>query len=162
MSDKKNYIETNSPEETFEVGRKLGQTAKPGEIYMLNGDLGVGKTVFTQGVAAGLGITEHINSPTFTIVQVYESGRLPFYHFDVYRIGDVEEMDEIGYEDYFFGNGLCIVEWAERIKELIPAEAKQITIEKNLEKGFDYRRILILQMPSLKSTPTQFVRKEEM
>ncbi|MCI8313893.1 MAG: tRNA (adenosine(37)-N6)-threonylcarbamoyltransferase complex ATPase subunit type 1 TsaE [Lachnospiraceae bacterium] len=162
MSDKKNYIETNSPEETFEVGRKLGQTAKPGEIYMLNGDLGVGKTVFTQGVAAGLGITEHINSPTFTIVQVYESGRLPFYHFDVYRIGDVEEMDEIGYEDYFFGNGLCIVEWAERIKELIPAEAKQITIEKNLEKGFDYRRILILQMPSMKSTPTQFVRKEEM
>lgn len=159
---KKNYIETNSPEETFEVGRKLGQTAKPGEIYMLNGDLGVGKTVFTQGVAAGLGITEHINSPTFTIVQVYESGRLPFYHFDVYRIGDVEEMDEIGYEDYFFGNGLCIVEWAERIKELIPAEAKQITIEKNLEKGFDYRRILILQMPSMKSTPTQFVRKEEM
>ena len=129
---------------------------------MLNGDLGVGKTVFTQGVAAGLGITEHINSPTFTIVQVYESGRLPFYHFDVYRIGDVEEMDEIGYEDYFFGNGLCIVEWAERIKELIPAEAKQITIEKNLEKGFDYRRILILQMPSMKSTPTQFVRKEEM
>lgn len=162
MSDKKNYIETNSPEETFEVGRKLGQTAKPGEIYMLNGDLGVGKTVFTQGVAAGLGITEHINSPTFTIVQVYESGRLPFYHFDVYRIGDVEEMDEIGYEDYFFGNGLCIVEWAERIKELIPAEAKQITIEKNLEKGFDYRRILILQMSSMKSTPTQFVRKEEM
>ena len=162
MSDKKNYIETNSPEETFEVGRKLGQTAKPGEIYMLNGDLGVGKTVFTQGVAAGLGITEHINSPTFTIVQVYESGRLPFYHFDVYRIGDVEEMDEIGYEDYFYGNGLCIVEWAERIKELIPAEAKQITIEKNLEKGFDYRRILILQMPSMKSTPTQFVRKEEM
>lgn len=144
------------------MGRKLGQTAKPGEIYMLNGDLGVGKTVFTQGVAAGLGITEHINSPTFTIVQVYESGRLPFYHFDVYRIGDVEEMDEIGYEDYFFGNGLCIVEWAERIKELIPAEAKQITIEKNLEKGFDYRRILILQMPSMKSTPTQFVRKEEM
>lgn len=162
MSDKKNYIETNSPEETFEVGRKLGQTAKPGEIYMLNGDLGVGKTVFTQGVAAGLGITEHISSPTFTIVQVYESGRLPFYHFDVYRIGDVEEMDEIGYEDYFLGNGLCIVEWAERIKELIPAEAKQITIEKNLEKGFDYRRILILQMPSMKSTPTQFVRKEEM
>lgn len=144
MSDKKNYIETNSPEETFEVGRKLGQTARPGEIYMLNGDLGVGKTVFTQGVAAGLGITEHINSPTFTIVQVYESGRLPFYHFDVYRIGDIEEMDEIGYEDYFFGNGLCIVEWAERIKELIPADAKQITIEKNLEKGFDYRRILIL------------------
>lgn len=144
MCDKKRYIETNSPEETFEIGRKLGQTAKPGEIYTLNGDLGVGKTVFTQGMAAGLGITEHVNSPTFTIVQVYESGRLPFYHFDVYRICDVAEMDEIGYEDYFFGNGLCIIEWAERIQELIPAEAKQITIEKDLEKGFDYRRIYIL------------------
>lgn len=137
----KEFIETNSPEETFEAGRKLGMNAKPGEIYTLNGDLGVGKTVFTQGVAAGLGILEHVNSPTFTIVQVYESGRLPFYHFDVYRIGDVEEMDEIGYEDYFYGNGLCIVEWAERIRELIPAQARQITIAKNLEKGFAYRMI---------------------
>lgn len=137
----KEFIETNSPEETFEAGRKLGMNAKPGEIYTLNGDLGVGKTVFTQGVAAGLGILEHVNSPTFTIVQVYESGRLPFYHFDVYRIGDVEEMDEIGYEDYFYGNGLCIVEWAERIRELIPAQARHITIAKNLEKGFSYRMI---------------------
>lgn len=137
----KEFIETNSPEETFEAGRKVGMNAKPGEIYTLNGDLGVGKTVFTQGVAAGLGILEHVNSPTFTIVQVYESGRLPFYHFDVYRIGDVEEMDEIGYEDYFYGNGLCIVEWAERIRELIPAQAGQITIAKNLEKGFAYRLI---------------------
>ena len=137
----KEFIETNSPEETFEAGRKLGMNAKPGEIYTLTGDLGVGKTVFTQGVAAGLGILEHVNSPTFTIVQVYESGRLPFYHFDVYRIGDVEEMDEIGYEDYFYGNGLCIVEWAERIRELIPPQARQITIAKNLEKGFAYRMI---------------------
>ena len=136
-------IETNSPKETFEAGRTLGLTARPGEIYTLNGELGVGKTVFTQGIAAGLGIAEHVNSPTFTIVQVYDSGRLPFYHFDVYRIGDIEEMDEIGYEDYFYGNGLCIVEWAERIRELIPAEARQITIEKNLEKGFAYRRIRI-------------------
>ncbi|MDE6365518.1 MAG: tRNA (adenosine(37)-N6)-threonylcarbamoyltransferase complex ATPase subunit type 1 TsaE, partial [Lachnospiraceae bacterium] len=109
----------------------------------LSGDLGVGKTVFTQGVAAGLGIAEHVNSPTFTIVQVYESGRLPFYHFDVYRIGDVEEMDEVGYEEYFYGNGLCIVEWAERIRELIPAQARQITIAKDLEKGFAYRMIQI-------------------
>lgn len=132
----KEYIETNSPEETFEAGRKLGMTAKPGEIYTLSGDLGVGKTVFTQGVAAGLGITEHVNSPTFTIVQVYESGRLPFYHFDVYRIGEVDEMEEIGYEDYFYGNGLCIVEWAERIRELIPAQARHITIAKKLEKAF--------------------------
>ena len=137
----KEFIETNSPEETFDAGRKLGMNAKPGEIYTLNGDLGVGKTVFTQGVAAGLGILEHVNSPTFTIVQVYESGRLPFYHFDVYRIGDVEEMDESGYEDYFYGNGLCIVEWAERIRELIPPQARQITIAKNLEKGFAYRMI---------------------
>ena len=137
----KEFIETNSPEETFEAGRKLGMNANTGEIYTLNGDLGVGKTVFTQGVAAGLGILEHVNSPTFTIVQVYESGRLPFYHFDVYRIGDVEEMDEIGYEDYFYGNGLCIVEWAERIRELIPPQARQITIAKNLEKGFAYRMI---------------------
>ncbi|MDE7185635.1 MAG: tRNA (adenosine(37)-N6)-threonylcarbamoyltransferase complex ATPase subunit type 1 TsaE [Lachnospiraceae bacterium] len=139
----KKYIETNSPEETFEAGRKLGMNAKPGEIYTLSGDLGVGKTVFTQGVAAGLGIAEHVNSPTFTIVQVYESGRLPFYHFDVYRIGDVEEMDEVGYEEYFYGNGLCIVEWAERIRELIPAQARQITIAKDLEKGFAYRMIQI-------------------
>ena len=137
----KEYIETNSPEETFEAGRQLGMAAKPGEIYTLSGDLGVGKTVFTQGVAAGLGITEHVNSPTFTIVQVYESGRLPFYHFDVYRIGEVDEMEEIGYEDYFYGNGLCIVEWAERIRELIPAQARHITIAKNLEKGFSYRMI---------------------
>lgn len=137
----KEYIETNSPEETFAAGRKLGMTAKPGEIYTLSGDLGVGKTVFTQGVAAGLGITEHVNSPTFTIVQVYESGRLPFYHFDVYRIGEVDEMEEIGYEDYFYGNGLYIVEWAERIRELIPAQARHITIAKNLEKGFSYRMI---------------------
>ena len=137
-------IETNSPEETFAVGKKLGLMAKPGEIYTLNGELGVGKTVFTQGVASGLGITEHVNSPTFTIVQVYEKGRLPFYHFDVYRIGDIEEMEEIGYEDYFYGDGVCMIEWAERIGELIPKDARNITIEKDLEKGFDYRKITII------------------
>jgi tRNA threonylcarbamoyladenosine biosynthesis protein TsaE len=136
-------IETNSPEETFNAGKKLGEKANPGDIFTLKGDLGVGKTVFTQGVAAGLGIKEHVNSPTFTIVQVYDEGRLPFYHFDVYRIGDIEEMDEIGYEDYFYGQGLCIVEWAELIEELIPANARHISIEKDLEKGFDYRKITI-------------------
>lgn len=139
----KKTIETTSAEETFAVGRELGRLAKPGEIYTLDGDLGVGKTVFTQGMAEGLDVTEHVNSPTFTIVQVYESGRLPFYHFDVYRIGDIEEMDEIGYEDYFFGDGVCIVEWAELIAELIPSTARRITIEKNPEKGFDYRRIIL-------------------
>lgn len=138
----KTIIETTSPEETFEAGKQLGLLAKPGDVYTLNGDLGVGKTVFTKGMAKGLGITEYVNSPTFTIVQVYESGRLPFYHFDVYRIGDIEEMDEIGYEDYFYGDGVCIVEWAELVAELIPSTAKKITIEKNLEKGFDYRRIV--------------------
>ena len=145
MCRKMFYLETNSPNDTFEAGRKLGLCAKPGEIYTLNGELGVGKTVFTQGVAAGLGIAEHVNSPTFTIVQIYESGRLPFYHFDVYRIGDIEEMEEIGYEDYFFGGGVCMVEWAERISELIPTGARHITIEKDLEKGFDYRIISIDQ-----------------
>lgn len=136
-------IETWSPEETFELGKKIGSQAKPGQIYTLNGDLGVGKTVFTQGIAKGLGIEEPVNSPTFTIVQVYEEGRLPFYHFDVYRIGDVEEMEEIGYQDYFYGEGLCMIEWAELIEEIIPANAKSITIKKDLSKGFDYRLIEI-------------------
>lgn len=136
-------IETWNEKETFALGRKLGEQAKPGAVYTLIGDLGVGKTVFTQGVAAGLGITEPINSPTFTIVHVYEEGRLPFYHFDVYRIGDVEEMDEIGYEDYFYGEGVCFIEWANLIEEIIPEDRIQITIEKDLSKGFDYRRITI-------------------
>ena len=139
----KKTIETYSPEETFALGKALAEEAIPGQVYTLIGDLGVGKTVFTQGVAAGLGIEEPVNSPTFTIVQVYEEGRLPFYHFDVYRIGDVEEMDEIGYEDYFYGEGLCLIEWANLIEELIPQNRIQITIEKDLEKGFDYRKITI-------------------
>lgn len=134
-------IETGSEKETFDLGYSIGKEAKPGKVYALLGDLGVGKTVFTKGVAAGLSIKEQVNSPTFTIVQVYENGRLPFYHFDVYRIGDLEEMDEIGYEDYFFGEGLCLVEWADLIKELMPKETVWVTIEKDLEKGFDYRRI---------------------
>ena len=137
-------IETWSAKETFAIGEELGKNAKPGQIYTLDGDLGVGKTVFTQGVAKGLGIQESVNSPTFTIVQVYEEGRIPFSHFDVYRIGDVSEMDEIGYEDYFFGEGLCMIEWASLIEELIPEDAKKITIEKNPEKGFEYRKITIL------------------
>ena len=136
-------IETHDPEETFEVGRTIGMNAKPGQIYTLTGDLGVGKTVFTQGVAAGLGITEPVNSPTFTIIQEYEDGRLPFYHFDVYRIGDLEEMEEIGYDDYFFGQGICLIEWAELIEEILTEKRIEVTIEKNLEKGFEYRKITI-------------------
>lgn len=136
-------IETYSPEETFLVGSHIGSSAKPGQVYTLIGDLGVGKTVFTQGVAKGLGITEPVNSPTFTIVQIYEEGRLPFYHFDVYRIGDIEEMDEIGYEDCFYGEGICLIEWANLIEEILPQQYIQITIEKDLEKGFDYRKITV-------------------
>lgn len=135
--------ETNSAEETFQLGKELAQKALPGDIYTLSGDLGTGKTVFTQGFAAGLGIKEPVNSPTFTIVQIYEDGSLPFYHFDVYRIGDVEEMEEIGYEDCFYGGGVCLIEWAELISELLPDSCQNISIKKDLEKGFDYRRIEI-------------------
>ena len=133
--------ETYNAEETFEFGKKVGQICKPGTVISLVGDLGVGKTVFTQGVAQGLEITEPVNSPTFTILQEYEEGRLPFYHFDVYRIGDIEEMEEIGYEDCFYGEGVCLVEWANLIEELMPEHYYRITISKDLEKGFDYRRI---------------------
>lgn len=139
-------IESFSAEYTHALGKKLGENAKPGDVYTLLGDLGVGKTVLTQGIADGLGIKEAICSPTFTIVQVYEEGRMPFYHFDVYRIGDIEEMDEIGYEDYFYGDGLTMIEWANLIEEILPSKRKEITIEKDLEKGFDYRRITIKEV----------------
>ena len=136
-------IETYSAKETFALGEKMGAKAVPGLVFTLNGDLGVGKTVFAKGMARGLEISEVVNSPTFTIVQEYKSGRLPLYHLDVYRIGDPEEMEEIGYEDYFFGDGVCLVEWAELIGELIPKTAVSVTIEKDESKGFDYRRITI-------------------
>ena len=137
-------FETGSAEETFQIGRTLAQQAEAGQVYCLDGDLGVGKTVFTQGFAAGLDISEPVNSPTFTIVQEYEEGRMPFYHFDVYRISDVEEMYEIGCEEYFFGEGVCLIEWAHLIEEIIPDNAIHIRIQKNLEKGFDYRKITIV------------------
>ena len=136
-------IESRSEQETYQAGRQLGQFAKPGEIYCLKGDLGVGKTVFTKGFAEGIGIQEPVNSPTFTIIQQYEEGRLPLYHFDVYRISDIDEMEEIGYEDYFFGDGVCLIEWANLIEEIIPDYAVWITIEKDLEYGFEYRRITV-------------------
>ena len=132
-------IETRSPEETFETGKKLGEKAVPGQVFTLMGDLGVGKTVFTQGLARGLGIQEPVSSPTFTIVQVYEEGRLPFYHFDVYRIGDVEEMDEVGFDDYIMGEGVSLIEWADLIEEILPEKRTEVRIEKDLEQGFDYR-----------------------
>lgn len=136
--------ETFSRDETFDLGQRIGMEAKPGTVYTLLGDLGVGKTVFTQGVALGLGIDEPVNSPTFTIMQVYDEGRLPFYHFDVYRIGDESEMDELGYEDYFYGDGICFIEWANLIEGIIPKKHTQIKIEKDPSKGFDYRKIEII------------------
>lgn len=134
-------IESFSAKDTFAYGRKCGQEAKAGQVFCLYGDLGVGKTVFTQGFAEGLGITEPVSSPTFTIVQVYEEGRLPFYHFDVYRIADPEEMYEVGFDDYIEGDGVCFIEWANLIDDLLPEERTEITIEKDLSKGFDYRLI---------------------
>ena len=138
-------IETSNEKETFDFGVSLGRKALPGQVYTLIGDLGVGKTVFTQGFAKGLGIQEPVNSPTFTIVQVYEEGRLPFYHFDVYRIGDIEEMEEIGYEDYIYGGGVSLIEWANLIEDILPGHYTEVRIEKDMEKGFDYRRISICE-----------------
>lgn len=138
-------IESDSEKDTYGLGFLLGQKADAGKVYTLVGDLGVGKTVFTKGLAQGLGIRESVSSPTFTIVQVYEEGRLPFYHFDVYRIGDVEEMDEIGYEDYVYGEGVTLIEWADLIEDILPKHYTEVKIEKDLEKGFDYRRISICE-----------------
>ena len=135
--------ESMSEKDTFEFGRKLGEKATAGQIICLDGNLGVGKTVFTQGFAKGLGIEDSVNSPTFTIIQIYDEGRLPLYHFDVYRIGEPEEMYEIGYEEYFFGEGVCLIEWSKLIEELIPDEAITVTIEKDLSKGLDYRKISV-------------------
>ena len=136
-------IETRSAKETYQLGVELGKKAQRGQVYTMVGDLGVGKTVFTQGLAEGLGITEPISSPTFTIVQEYDEGRLPFYHFDVYRIGDLSEMDEIGFEDYVYGEGVSLIEWANLIEEILPENRVDITIEKDLTQGFDYRKITI-------------------
>ena len=135
--------ESFCPDETYALGKSLGEAAKPGDVICLNGDLGVGKTVFTQGFADGLGITEPVNSPTFTIVQQYDDGRFPLYHFDVYRIGDVSEMDEVGYEDCFYGEGVCLIEWSNLIEEILPEHVTSVTIEKDLQKGFDYRKITV-------------------
>ena len=135
--------ETMSAEETFAVGKTLGEKALPGQIYSLNGDLGTGKTVFAQGFAAGLHVSDYVNSPTFTILQVYEDGRLPLYHFDVYRIGDPEEMDEIGFDEYLYGEGVCLIEWAELVEMLLPDTSIRVRIMKDPEKDFSWRRITV-------------------
>jgi hydrolase, P-loop family len=135
--------ESFKAEDTREFAKMLAKEAKEGQIYLLSGDLGTGKTAFAQGFAQGLGIEDYVNSPTFTIMQIYDKGRLPLYHFDVYRIGDSSEMDELGYEEYFFGNGVSLVEWPEMIEDILPDDAIRITIEKDLTKGFDYRLIKV-------------------
>lgn len=137
--------ESFSAEDTYNIGRRLGEAAQPGDVYALIGDLGVGKTVFTKGFARGLGITESVNSPTFTILQIYEEGRLPLYHFDVYRIEDPEEMEEVGFDDYIYGDGVSLIEWANRIEEILPENARTVRIEKDLKRGLDYRRITVTE-----------------
>lgn len=134
-------FESLCEKDTRDFARELGKKAKEGQVYCLIGDLGVGKTVFTQGFAEGLGVTEWVNSPTFTIVQEYSGDRMPFYHFDVYRIGDSEEMYEVGFEDYVYGEGVSLIEWANLIMDILPSDAIFVNIAKDLDKGFDYRRI---------------------
>lgn len=134
-------FETFSAEETFKLGEMTGGKLKPGTVVCLDGDLGVGKTVFVKGVAKGLGIKEPVVSPTFTILQEYREGRIPLYHFDVYRIEDPEEMYEIGFDDYLYGDGVCLIEWAKRVTELLPENVLRITIAKDTEKGLSYRKI---------------------
>ena len=136
---------TQSAEETRALGRRVGESAVPGLIVLLDGDLGAGKTVFAKGVAEGLGVSEHVNSPTFTILQVYESGRLPLYHFDVYRIGDPEEMDEIGLDEYLFGRGVCLIEWPEMIADLLPEDCVRVRISRVPGGDFDARQILVVR-----------------
>ena len=136
-------VESFGAKDTFRYGQMLGEKIPAGSVVCLDGDLGVGKTVFAKGVAKGLGVKEPVSSPTFTIVQEYREGRIPLFHFDVYRIEDPEEMYEIGYEEYFYGDGVCLIEWADQIRELIPETATHVLIEKDLEKGLGYRRITI-------------------
>jgi tRNA threonylcarbamoyladenosine biosynthesis protein TsaE len=138
-------FQTASPEETFHLGETYGAKAVPGAVIALQGGLGAGKTVFTKGFAKGLGVTETVTSPTFTIMQVYESGRLPLYHFDVYRIEEPEEMEEVGFDEYVDGDGVCLIEWANRIEEILPADTIYIVIEKDLSKGLDYRKITVVR-----------------
>jgi len=134
-------MDSYSINDTIEYAKKLASEVKPGDIICLDGDLGVGKTVFAKGFAQALGITEPITSPTFTIMNIYESGRLPLYHYDVYRIEDESEMDELGYEEFFYGQGVTLIEWAIQIEDCIPKTAKHIVIKKDPSKGDDYREI---------------------
>ena len=145
MERTKKITESFSREDTLQIAYQMAQNAQPGQVYALIGDLGVGKTVFTKGFAEGLGIEEPVSSPTFTILQIYEEGRLPLYHFDVYRIEEPEEMEEVGFDDYVYGDGVCLIEWAGRIEEILPEETIWVKIEKDLAQGRDYRRITVVR-----------------
>ena len=136
-------FEVNSANETLKLGEEFANNAKPGTVIALIGDLGVGKTVFTKGIAKGLGITENVTSPTFTILESYYGGKMPLHHFDVYRIGDVEEMEEVGFDDCVYSEGITIIEWAGIIEEIIPKGTYVVNIEKDLSKGNDYRKITV-------------------
>lgn len=131
-----------SPDETAKIAGDFAKTLKKGDCICMFGNLGVGKTAFVKGLAKGIGVTDILSSPTFTIVNCYE-GALPLYHFDVYRIQDEEEMYEIGYEEYVYGDGISVIEWSENIKEILPKNRYEITLEKDYEKGDDYRMITI-------------------
>ena len=123
-------IHIANEKETEELGERIGRDADAGTVIALIGDLGTGKTTLTKSIARGLGVTETVTSPTFNIIREYRSGRLPLYHFDVYRIADPDEMYELGYEEYFYGDGICVVEWADIIEELIPEDAVTIHIDR--------------------------------
>lgn len=140
-----NY-ESKCPKDTFDIAYNLGQNSKAGDVICLIGDLGVGKTLFSQGFAKGLEINEIVNSPTFTIVQQYNDGRLPLYHFDVYRIEEPDEMEEIGYTEMVYGDGVCLIEWANLIEDILPDHYTRVTIEKKLDHGFDYRNVIVEQI----------------
>ena len=142
---KKTVMETSCMEDTAKNAYEMAQNAEQGQVYALIGDLGVGKTVFTKGFAEGLGIEEPVSSPTFTILQIYEEGRLPLYHFDVYRIEEPEEMEEVGFDEYVYGDGVCLIEWANRIEEILPDDTIYVVIEKDLGKGLDYRKITVVR-----------------
>ncbi len=136
-------LDSYSEKDTEAIAEDLARKSAPSDVFALVGDLGVGKTAFAKGFARGLDIDEPIVSPTFTIVQIYEGGKMPLYHFDVYRLGDESEMDEIGYEDCFYGEGVSLVEWADTVRSVMPQKTVWITVEKDLTRGTDYRRITI-------------------
>ena len=133
---------SNSPEETAEFAKKFAERLKPGDVITLDGDLGVGKTAFVQGLAKALGVSEYVSSPTFTIVNCYD-GRLPLYHFDVYRIDDCDEMYEVGYDEYVGGDGVAVIEWADKIADILPVPRYAVTIAKDDTEHDNFRRIKI-------------------